>query len=112
MAELIQTKQGHCLVEDMSGTMLNFFKIRLFTYSTVSHKMYAYLVGPRDENLAIINIFSIDLFAIWRKGLRRARPILTALATVGNQWNPLFAARLHLPAKSSYLRFICTFPEL
>ena len=30
-----------------------------------------------------------DLFAIWRKGLGRARPILTALATMGNQGNPL-----------------------
>ena len=32
---------------------------------------------------------SIDLFAVWRKGLKTARSILTALTTVGNQGNPL-----------------------
>ena len=31
----------------------------------------------------------IDLIAIWRKGLGRAWPILTALGMVGSQENPL-----------------------
>ena len=36
----------------------------------------------------------------------RARPILTALATVGNHRKPLLAgARLHLPVNFSYLIF-------
>ena len=62
---------------------------------------------------------AIDLFAIWRKGLRRAQPVLTALATVGNQDNPSVLAiivrlvsRLYLTANSSYFQFICTFQEL
>ena len=45
-------------------------------------------------------------FEIRRKGLRRAQPILTALATVGNQGNPLLAVRLHLPANLTNFRFI------
>ena len=31
----------------------------------------------------------IDLFTIWRKGRRKARPILTMLATVGKWGDPL-----------------------
>ena len=57
------------------------------------------------------SIKPVDHFAIWRKGLRRARPILTALATVGKQGTPLVAACLPLPAYSCYSQFSCTFHE-
>ena len=35
---------------------------------------------------------TMDLFTIWRRGLRTARPILSALATVGNQGNPYLSS--------------------
>ena len=44
--------------------------------------------------------------------MRRAQPILTALETGRNQRNLHLSARLHLPANSSYFRFVCTFQEL
>ena len=34
-------------------------------------------------------MYSIDFFAIWRNGLGTAQPILTALATVGSQEDPI-----------------------
>ena len=41
---------------------------------------------------------TIYLFAIWRKGLRKALPILKTLTTVGNHGNHLFAALSCSPA--------------
>ena len=35
------------------------------------------------------DLAAIDVFAMWIKGLRRARSILTALPAVGNQGNRL-----------------------
>ena len=44
--------------------------------------------------LKIIDFTEIDLFAVLRMGLRRAWPILTALAAVGYRKNPLSVASL------------------
>ena len=61
--------------------------------------------------VAQITLCSHRHFCHLKNGLRRARPILTDLATVRNQGNPLLAARFHLAVNLSYFRFICTFQE-
>ena len=57
------------------------------------------------------SVLLIDHFAIWRERLRRARPILTILVTVGNQGNSFLAAQLDLPANSSYFQLVCTYEQ-
>ena len=58
--------------------------------------MVHFINGTRE------NLCTIEVFALWKKGLRRARPILRALATAGNQVNPLLSIRLYLPANLRY----------
>ena len=41
-----------------------------------------------------------------------ARPILIALASIGNLENPLVATQFHLAANSSHFLLVCTFQEL
>ena len=70
------------------------------------------IIIPRISDIrTCLNVAPMDPFAIWRKGLRRVRSTLTALARVGNQGNPLLAARLHLLANLSSFRFMRTFQE-
>ena len=70
-------------------------------------------LGKRSSGLG-----SIDLFFVLRKGLRRTRSILTALATVRYQGDPLHfgesvppASLSYLSANSGYFRFVYTIQE-
>ena len=61
----------------------------------------------------------IDHFAMCRKELRKAQSILTALATVANNGNPLNSEDMRFscvaaasPSKLELLLYICTFQEL
>ena len=91
-----------------------------FQFLEGKHRLF-----PR-ERIDCLSIFvlcspgnAIDLFAIWRERPKRARPVLAALLTVGNQENLAtlliivqIVPRLHLTANSSYFQFIFTFKDL
>ena len=49
--------------------------------------------------------YPIDLSTMWKEGLRERLLILTALATVENQKNPLLSAHLRLPTNLNYSLF-------
>ena len=54
-----------------------------------------------SHKLRFSNVYNVfKVFAMWRKGLRRARPILTAFAAVGNQGNPLFFGKKRMACVS------------
>ena len=97
------------MVHDAYFLTLQFAQFALLT------QVRLLLTTPLLEN----NLLLIDRFAILRKERRRARPILTALAIIGNYGissasviSVWLVSRLHLLVNSSYLLFICTFQEL
>ena len=86
--------------------------LSIFCNKTIIYSKYHTLKHLSNvEKLQYLSDFDMELFAIWRKGLRTAPFILATLATVGNLGNHLHAARLHLPENSKSFRFICTFQE-
>ena len=62
-----------------------------------------------DEGMSM---YAIDLFRSLEKGTEERAAHSDSLGNSRNLGNPYLAPRLHLPSKSSYLRFICTFREL
>ena len=95
-----------CFLQDE----IDYWLLAMFLYQVFYHEVF-YLIIKHSRGWLLFDIGPIDLFAIWRKGLESAPPILTALATARNMAIPSFsvisaplASLWHLAANSSYLK--------